>query len=144
MKTLFTANATAKGGRSGHTQTDNNNVSFDLGSMSDVNAKKSVTNPEELFACGYAACFGSALEHVAKQQNMSIADAQVKAAVSLNQDDAGYLLSVVLDVSIPSLDNTAAQKLVEAAHQVCPYSKATRNNIDVTLKVNSQAIAKAA
>ena len=143
MKTLFTAHSTAKGGRSGHTQTDNGNVSFDLASPSAANASKA-TNPEELFACGYAACFGSALDHVATSQKISAKDAQVKAEVSLNQNEEGYFLSVVLDVTIPSLDAAAAQKLVEDAHQVCPYSKATRGNIEVTLKANSQAITKAA
>ncbi len=144
MKTLFTAHASAKGGRNGHAATVNGNLSCDLGTAGTANAKPGATNPEELFACGYAACFGSAIEAVAKQQNVSAADAEVKADVSLNQGDDGYSISVVLDVTIPSLDAAAAQKLVEAAHQICPYSKATRGNIEVTLKANNQAVAKAA
>lgn len=144
MKTLFTARAIAKGGRGGHTQTENGNVSFDLGTIEEVNAKKGITNPEELFACGYAACFGSAVEMIAKKKNVDTAEIIVKVEASLNQEDSGYVIGVVLDVSIPSLDNTAAQALVEAAHQMCPYSKATRGNINVVLKANAQSIAKAA
>ena len=143
MKTLYTAQAQAKGGRTGQTRTSNGNLSFELAAPSAAPSKQGATNPEELFACGYAACFGSALEYVAGQQKITIEGAEVKADVSLNQGEDGFSLSVVLDVVIPSLDTQEAQKLVEAAHQVCPYSKATRSNIEVTLKANHQAIAKA-
>lgn len=145
MKTLFTAHAQAKGGRNGHSQTTDSKLSFEL-SMPGAPAKNGAvtTNPEELFACGYSACFGSAIEYVAGLQKVSAADAEVKADVSLNQGDTGFSLSVVLNVTIPNLDAAAARSLVEAAHQVCPYSKATKGNIDVTLIANDQPIAKAA
>jgi osmotically inducible protein OsmC len=145
MKTLYTANASTQGGRNGKSQTQDGKLAFELATPGAPTKKTGVvTNPEELFACGYSACFGSALEYVAGQQKLSVTDATVNAAVSLNTDDSGFFLSVTLDVSIPSLDAAAAQKLVEAAHQVCPYSKATRGNVDVTLKVNNQPVAKAA
>ncbi len=144
MKTLYTAHAAAKGGRNGHSQTADGKLSFELATPGAPTSKVGATNPEELFACGYSACFGSALEYVAGQQKISVADAEVKADVSLNQSESGFSISVTLDVSIPSLDALTAQKLVEAAHQVCPYSKATRGNIEVTLRANNQPVAKAA
>jgi lipoyl-dependent peroxiredoxin len=141
MKTLYTAHAEAKGGRNGHSQTTDGKLSFELATPGAPSSKKGATNPEELFACGYSACFGSALEYVAGQQKISVADAEVRADVSLNQSETGFSISVTLDVSIPSLDAAAAQKLVEAAHQVCPYSKATRGNIEVALRANNQPVA---
>ena len=144
MKTLYTAHAAAKGGRNGHSQTIDGKLSFELATPGLANPKAGATNPEELFACGYAACFGSAVEYVAGQQKMSAAGAEVRADVSLNQGDTGFSISVVLSVTLPELDTTAAQQLVAAAHQVCPYSKATRGNIDVTLHANGQPITLAA
>jgi len=142
MKTLYTARATSTHGRAGHAQTDDGKISVDL-SPPGSNGKG--TNPEQLFACGYAACFGGAVEFVAKQQKLDIGEANIAIEVSLHQDEqTGFSLSAVLDVSLPKLDAAAAQKLVEAAHQTCPYSKATRGNIPVTLKVNSQELSKAA
>jgi osmotically inducible protein OsmC len=141
MKTLFTAHATSTGGRAGHVATDNGTLAFDLVAQ---NSDKKGTNPEELFACGYAACFGSALDAVAKSQKVETGTITVKSAVELNQEGSGYFLGVTLNVHLEKLSGDAANKLVEAAHQVCPYSKATRGNIDVKLQVNEQPIAKAA
>ena len=141
---LYTAHAKSIGGRNGYAKTDNDVLKLDLASPGAPNAKPGSTNPEQLFACGYAACFGSALEFVAKQQKIVIADAQVQADVSLNQDDNGYFISVTLNVLLPELAKDTAAKLVQAAHLVCPYSKATRGNIDVKLKVNEQPLAVAA
>ncbi len=144
MKTLLTAKATSKGGRAGQSQTQDGKLKFEM-NMPGMPAKTGITTtPEELFACGYAACFGGALDYIAKQQKVDAKDATVNAEVSLNQDDNGFFLSVVMDVSVPNLDAAAAQKLVEATHQFCPYSKATKGNIDVTLKVNSMELKKAA
>ncbi len=141
MKKLYTAHAASKGGRSGHVETDDKRLSFDLTPSTSATG----TNPEQLFACGYSACFGSALDAVAKKQGVDASDATVKIDVDLNQDDkGGYFLAATLNVSLPSLDKAAAEKLVQAAHQVCPYSKATRGNIEVTLKANDQVLAKAA
>lgn len=141
MKKIYTAKATSIGGRKGHVETDDKRLSFDL-TQSNSNTG---TNPEQLFACGYCACFGSALEATAKKLNVDIIDAQVSIEVSLNQDDKSeFFLSVAIHVTLPSLDKTKAEKLVNDAHQICPYSKATRGNIDVTLKVNNQELSQAA
>jgi Ohr subfamily peroxiredoxin len=140
-KTLYTARATAIGGREGHAETDDKKISVDFAAPG---SGKDGTNPEQLFACGYAACFGGALAFVARQEKLDIGTPEVKSEVSLNQGDDGFSLSVTLNISLPTLDNAAAQKLVATAHTVCPYSKATKGNIQVTLKINDQALAKAA
>lgn len=141
-KTLYTAHATAIGGREGHAETDDKKVSVDF---SAPGSGKPGTNPEQLFSCGWGACFGGALAFVARQQKLDIGTPNIKVDVSLHQDEkTGFSLSAVLDVQLPKLDHMSAVRLVEAAHQVCPYSKATRGNIQVDLKVNGQPIAKAA
>ena len=140
-KTLYTAHATATGGREGHAETDDKKLSVDF---SAPGSGKSGTNPEQLFACGYAACFGGALAHVARQQKLDIGTPSIKSDVSLNQGDDGFSISVVLNISLPSLEKATAEKLVATAHTVCPYSKATKGNIDVTIKVNDQLLPKAA
>ena len=144
-KTLYTAHAAAKGGRNGHSQTLDGKLSFELALPGSSTQKSGpVTNPEEIFACGYAACFGSALEYAAGLQKISVGGAEVRTDVSLNQSESGFSISATLNVSIPGLDQATTAKLVEAAHQVCPYSKATRGNIDVSLLVNDQPLAEAA
>jgi Ohr subfamily peroxiredoxin len=145
MKTLYTAEVLSSGGRKGQVQTADGKLSFHLAPPGESAQKTGVwTNPEDLFACAYAACFGSALEHVVGGKNISMKDATVKAEVSLNSDQDGYYIGAVLDVSIPGVDIAEVEKLVEAAHQICPYSKATRGNIEVTLKVNNHPLSKAA
>jgi len=139
-KILYTAHAKAIGGRNGYAKTDDNVLQLDLASPGTPDAKPGSTNPEQLFACGYAACFGSALELVAKEKKVTIHDAQVQADVNLQKDDSGYFISVTLNVSLPGITLEAASTLVDAAHHVCPYSKATRGNIEVTLKVNDQPL----
>lgn len=142
MKTLYTAHATTIAGREGHSQTDDNQLNVTL---SKPGSGKPGTNPEQLFAAGYSACFGSAIDAVAKSQKVVVSEIKVQADVNLNQDDkGGYFISATLNVSLTGVDNATAQKLVETAHQVCPYSKATRGNIDVALKVDNQPLAKAA
>lgn len=142
-KTLFTAHAKTKGGRNGKSQTTDGRLSFDLATPGGP-TKPNATNPEELFACGYSACFGSAVEHVAKAKKLSIEGAEIHADVSLNQGDDGFFISVALHAVIPNLDQETAEQLVQEAHQVCPYSKATRGNVDVKLSVNNHALAEAA
>ncbi|HEY8189331.1 MAG TPA: organic hydroperoxide resistance protein [Micavibrio sp.] len=141
MKTLYTAHAHATNGREGHAETDDKKVSVNLSRPS---SNGPGTNPEQLFACGYAACFGGAAQHVAKQKGLEVGEVTVHADVNLNQDDNGFFLSVVLNVDLPMLDQAEASALVEATHQFCPYSKATRGNIEVTLKANGKPVAKAA
>lgn len=144
MKTLYTAKARSLGGRNGHTETTDGTLKLELATPGAPNAKPGTTNPEQLFASGYAACFGGALEFIAKKQGVDASGAEVTCEVSLNQDDNGFFLSATMKVNVPNLDKAAAQKLVEATHQFCPYSKATRGNITVTLVANDQPLAQAA
>ncbi|REB08118.1 organic hydroperoxide resistance protein [Sporosarcina sp. BI001-red] len=136
-ETLFTATATAKGGREGHVQSSDSVVSFDTAMPGTPRAKKleSSTNPEQLFAAGHAACFDGALQLVAGKEKVKF-DSEVTANVSLQKDEAdqGFKLAVKLQVKGTGIEKDQLQALVEKAHQVCPYSKATRDNIEVTLE----------
>jgi osmotically inducible protein OsmC len=141
MKTLYTANVTTIAGRDGTSKSDDGKIDLKLGRPG---SSDSGTNPEQLFAAGYSACFGSAIAHVAKSEKIDVKEVQVQAKVNLNQDEqTGFSLSVVLDVSLQGVDDATAQKLVEKAHTVCPYSKATKGNIDVQLNAHGSS-AKAA
>ena len=141
MKNLYTARAVSTGGREGHAETDDKKISVDFAAPG---SGKPGTNPEQLFACGYAACFGGALAHVARMQKLDIGTPTINSEVGLNQDDGGFFISATLNISLPSLDHAAAEKLVATAHTVCPYSKATKGNIVVTLQVNGKPLASAA
>lgn len=141
MKTLYTAHATVIAGREGHATTDDKRIDTPL---SAPGSQDIGTNPEQLFACGYAACFGSAVQAVAKKQGANTEGLTIKSDVTLNQDESGYFIGVTLNVALPNLDNATAEKLVQQAHQVCPYSKATRGNIEVKLQVSGNPIAQAA
>jgi lipoyl-dependent peroxiredoxin len=134
MKKLFTATATAVGGREGRVRSQDGVIDVAL-AMPGV--KKEATNPEQLFAAGYSACFDSALNMVARQEKIKHGGSEVTAHVSLNQGSDGYSISVILDVLVRDVAIEVAQKLVEAAHQVCPYSRATRDNIIVELEVRT-------
>jgi len=138
-KPLYTAEATAHGGREGKVNSTNDRLKLELSMPKELGGPGAAgaTNPEELFACGYAACFHSAVKFVAMRQKLDTADSSVTARVSLHSNGAGgFKLGVELSVSLPRLDRETAVKLVETAHQVCPYSNATRNNIDVALTVS--------
>jgi lipoyl-dependent peroxiredoxin len=142
MKTLYTAHAVATG-RDGNAKTDDGLLSVHLARPG---SGKTGTNPEQLFAAGYGACFASAVQYLAGQQKLTLSGVSVQADVNLNQDEkTGFSLGVTLNVLLPGLDKKTAEQLVQKAHQdVCPYSKATRGNIEVTLKVNDQPLSKAA
>ena len=137
MKTLYTAEALATGeGRDGHGRTSDGNLDLDLAIPKEMGGSGNGTNPEQLFAIGYAACFHSALRLVARQEKADVSDSAVGARVSIGQlDNGGFGLAVELEVTLPNLDHDTAQKLTEQAHQVCPYSNATRGNVDVKLVV---------
>jgi len=142
MKTLYTAHATTIAGREGHSETDDKQISVN---MSRPGSGKAGTNPEQLFACGYSACFGSAIAAIAEKHGNPISEIKVQADVNLNQDeDGGYFLSVTLNASLQGVDDSEAQQLVQMAHHVCPYSKATRGNIEVAIIANGEAVALAA
>jgi Ohr subfamily peroxiredoxin len=138
MKTLYTAEALATGeGRNGHGRTTDGKLEVDLAAPTEMGGSGKGTNPEQLFAVGYAACYHSALRVVAGQQKADITDSSVGAKVSLGPNDAGgYELAVVLEVTLPNLDHDTAQALADKAHEVCPYSNATRGNIDVQITVS--------
>lgn len=137
MKTLYTAEALATGeGRDGHGRTSDGKLDLDLAIPKEMGGSGNGTNPEQLFAIGYAACFHSALRLVARQEKADVSDSAVGARVSIGQlDNGGFGLAVELEVTLPNLDHDTAQKLTEQAHQVCPYSNATRGNVDVKLVV---------
>lgn len=142
MKTLYTAHATTIAGREGHSETDDKQLSLVL---SKPGSGRPGTNPEQLFACGYSACFGSAIDAVARKEQIIIGEIKVEADINLNQDEeGGYFLSATLNVSLADIDEDTARRLVSKAHHVCPYSKATRGNIEVMLRVNNQRLAQAA
>ena len=139
MKTMYTAVATATGGRNGHVKSDNGVLDLQVRMPKGLGgANDDYTNPEQLFAAGYSACFDSALNLVIKQSKIQTGETAVTAKVSIGQlENGGFGLAVELAVDIPGVSAEEAQQLVEKAHQVCPYSNATRNNIEVKLSVNS-------
>ena len=135
MNVVYTAVATATGdGRNGHTATSDNLVSHALAVPVEMGGPGGATNPEQLFAAGYAACFHSALKMVARTRKIAIEDSAVTAEVGIGQlDSGGFGLTVALHAEIGGVDQATADELVAAAHEVCPYSNATRGNIDVTV-----------
>jgi Ohr subfamily peroxiredoxin len=140
-KTLYTARATADGGRTGRTRTDDGALDVTLVIPRELGGDGSEgTNPEQLFAVGYSSCFLSALKLVSGKREVPADDARVTAAVSLHPDGRGFKLSVGLDVTMPGVDAETAAKMVSTAHQVCPYSNATRDNIDVTLTLEGEPV----
>jgi Ohr subfamily peroxiredoxin len=141
-KVLYTARAHVTGGREGHGHTTDNQLDVDLRIPTEMGGPGGGTNPEELFAVGYAACFESALMNVARRQDADAGDVQIESKVSLLPDGAGgFRLAVVLDVTMSTVaDRSLAVSLIEAAHKVCPYSNATRGNIDVDLLLAGEAL----
>ncbi|TMM16646.1 MAG: organic hydroperoxide resistance protein [Actinobacteria bacterium] len=133
-KDLYTAHATATGGREGHSATDDGLVNVDLALPKEMGGAGGATNPEQLFAVGYAACFQSALGVVGRRQKVDTSQSTVSTEVTLGVAPEGaFGLRVGIHVSIPGVGADTAQQLAEAAHQVCPYSNATRGNTEVTL-----------
>jgi osmotically inducible protein OsmC len=139
IKPLFTAKATAAGGRNGKSESEDGTVSVTLSVPKEMGGpgKPGTATPEHLFAAGYAACFGGALDFVAKQHKKDATGAKVTCAVTIGPRDAGgFGIAVKLDVVDRSLPQAELQELANEAHEkVCPYSHATRNNVDVDLKV---------
>lgn len=141
-KTVYTAEATVTGGREhGHGRTSDGALEVDLRPPAGGGETPAGTNPEQLFAIGYAACFEGALGVVARRAKVDAGDASIDSRVSLiTTEDRGYTVAVELDVTLPSISGDQAREIVAAAHQVCPYSNATRGNIDVTLTANGQPV----
>ncbi|MEU9479747.1 organic hydroperoxide resistance protein [Streptomyces sp. NPDC048191] len=136
MDALYTAVATATHGRDGRAISSDGKIDLKLAPPVELGGNGEGTNPEQLFAAGYAACFGSALGLVGRQAKVDVSDAAVTAEVGIGKQGEGFGLKVTLRVELPdSLDQETGRKLVETAHQVCPYSNATRGNIDVDLVI---------
>ena len=136
IEPLYTTEAIATGGgRNGHVRTADGRVDMDLAIPAEMGGSGDGANPEQLFAAGYAACFHSALNMVAKDKGADITDSAVGARVTLNNGSEGFFISVELEVTIPGANKETAQALADAAHEACPYSKATRGNIDVNVTV---------
>ncbi|HEY2784530.1 MAG TPA: organic hydroperoxide resistance protein [Fimbriiglobus sp.] len=132
-KVLYTAKTHTTGGRDGESRTSDGRLDVKL---STPGTSGTGTNPEQLFAAGWSACFLSAIGLVASQKKVSLpANRAVDAEVDLGMNDGGFVLRARLNVSLPGLDREVAQALVNAAHQTCPYSKATRGNIDVSINL---------
>ncbi len=138
MSILYTAEALSTGaGRNGHVATTSGHVNLDMAVPKEMGGSGNGANPEELFAAGYAACFHSALQGVARAQKVAITDSTVGSRVHiLPNGEGGFVLAVDLEVVIPELDAETAQALADAAHKVCPYSNATRGNITVNVSVS--------
>ncbi|HCV81561.1 MAG: Ohr subfamily peroxiredoxin [Zunongwangia sp.] len=137
MKTLYSAKVTTEGGRKGRTISDDGILDLQLSMPKSLGGEGGdYTNPEQLFAAGYSACFGSALEMVAKNANVDLGDYNVTVTIDLGQNEDEELdLSAILDIYIPDIDVETGEDLINEAHEVCPYSRATRDNIDVTLNL---------
>ena len=140
MTTLYTTSATAIAGRNGQVSTDDNLLSVALSYPKEMGGSGEATNPEQLFAAGYSACFSNALLHVAKEMKIKIASAPTTATVGIGpNENGGFALTVSLAIEL-DLAQEEAVTLVKTAHQVCPYSNAVRGNIDVKLSVNGQTL----
>lgn len=135
-KILYTASATAFGGRDGKVKSDDGVLEVSVVPPRALGGSGAVgTNPEQLFAAGYAACFGSAVAFVARSQKITTGPIEISAKVGIGPQGAGFGLSVELEARIPEMAREAAEALVHTAHQVCPYSNATRGNIPVVIRV---------
>jgi osmotically inducible protein OsmC len=132
--TLYSALATAWGGREGRVATSDNKLSLQLSFPKELGGDGVGTNPEQLFAAGYSACFHSALKLIAAQRNIDVSESAVSVTVNLLGGD-GFSIGAKIEAELPGIDHESALDLVAAAHEVCPYSKATRGNIPVELSV---------
>jgi Ohr subfamily peroxiredoxin len=137
MNVLYTARATSTGeGRNGHVRSSDGLIDTDVAFPVEMGGAGGATNPEQLFAAGYAACFHSALKGVAKRAKTTVDGSEVTGEVGIGSiGGGGFGLAVTLKINIPGMDKAQAKELVDTAHQVCPYSNATRGNIDVALEI---------
>lgn len=135
MKIFYKTSATATGGRDGHTQVDDGSIGFDLVSFQNKEGKEG-TNPEQLFAMGYAACFDSAMNHVAPTLGLKPTNSSTTVGVGIGQKaDGAFGLDLDITITVEGLSEAEAKTLIQKAHEVCPYSNATRGNVDVRLHV---------
>lgn len=141
MSILYSTSVAAIGGRNGRVASDDGLLQLDVALPPELGGKGDATNPEQLFAAGYAACFGNAVIHVTRNTHkIADDDVTVHATVGMARNgEGGFVLSVALDVAIAGVEQGAAEAIVEQAHRVCPYSNAVRRNVDVTLSVRTTA-----
>jgi lipoyl-dependent peroxiredoxin len=141
-KAIYTAEAHVTGGRiAGHGRTSDGSLEVDIRVPPELGGEEAGTNPEQLFAVGYAACFENALAAVARRAKAEVGDVEVDSKVMLvTAEERAFTIAVDLAVTLPSLDDEKAVELVEAAHKVCPYSNATRGNIEVKLSANGVGV----
>jgi len=139
MKTMYTAVAKSVGGRSGNVKSSDGVLNFEVRPPKEMGGPGgNYTNPEQLFAAGYAACFGSALSHVSLAKYKERINPEVIARITIfEKEGGGFQLAAEIDVNLPGMDKKKAEELVKEAHEVCPYSNATRNNVKVDLKVTT-------
>ena len=136
MKAIYTASASAKGGRHGAVATSDGKLSLSLTRPVEMGGDGSGTNPEQLFACGYAACFASTIQFLSKQKKLELGPIEVTARVSLGKlDGEGYGLAAELDVALPGVELSIAEAIVEQAKRNCPYSNATRGNVETRVTI---------
>jgi Ohr subfamily peroxiredoxin len=143
-KVIYTAQAHVTGGRqAGHARSSDGELDVDIRVPTDLGGEGGGTNPEQLFAAGYASCFESAMSLIARREKREADDAQIDSRVMLfPAEDRGFGLAVELDVTLPSVEDAEeAKRIVAAAHRVCPYSNATRGNIEVSLTANGEPVA---
>jgi Ohr subfamily peroxiredoxin len=131
----YTTTATTKGGRNGRAVLDNGGLGLAMALPKEMGGNSDGHNPEQLFALGWSSCFGQAILALGKKHGIDGADARVTCAVTIDKDETSFALSAELKVSIPGADKAKVQALVEDAHRICPYSRATRGNVPVTLTV---------
>ena len=135
-KILYTAHIHTTGGREGKSSTSDGVLSINLTPPKEMGGSGVATNPEQLFAMGYSACFMGAMKHVAASKKIKIPDdASIDASVSIGPIPQGFGIAVKMDIALPNMDRTLAQEIIDEAHQVCPYSNATRGNIEVNLSL---------
>ena len=143
MKVLYIADVTAEGARHGHVRSSDGLIDLDLALPPGMGGRGNKTNPEQLFGAGYAACFGGAVEYVAQQAGKKSGVVKVRAQVGVGPFDEGqgegFTLRVDLDVTIPDVDQATAEELVAAAHRTCPYSNATRGNIEIVVRAHGKS-----
>jgi Ohr subfamily peroxiredoxin len=139
---LYTAHAKVSGGRNGHVKSDDGRIDMDLRLPKSMGGTGEGSNPEQLFAAGYAACFEGAVRYVAGQKKIKADDASVASSISIGKrQENGFAIRAKLEVSLPGVDDATAKEIVAFAHEnVCPYSHATRGNIDVEISVNGQPV----
>lgn len=138
MKALYTATVTVKGGREGSIESSDGVLKHSLSMPKELGGSGgSATNPEQLFAAGYGACYESALMNIARKEGIELKEVEINSNVSIGKDesDNGFKLAVRLDVKLPNIEREKAEELAKKAHEFCPYSKATRGNIEVELKI---------